>query len=394
MQATQIGVFFDGTGNNMEKDIPYQCESNIAKMYRLYGTDNYTYKGDTISTGKKIYINGVGSTLGSRLVGGVTGLGAQQRLSEAYFKVKAFFDEDKNRTCEIKYIDIFGFSRGASLARHFVNMIQQMKLQNGDSDSLHSGVKIRFLGIFDTVSSFGIPGNNFDQDFDFSISPDDVSYCLHLTAEHERRDLFSLQSLHDKANSALPQGFTEYTCPGSHSDVGGGYRNTPYRKAGWYKQRIVNGKLIDVPVENIDYEDDKYLSDDARFAQEENEDENYYLPEEEEKTNELSRVPLNIMYQAVVDAGIKMTPQNTYPDYSSCIQISSSLQNFYNQNKRGLCFDDAVKTKYIHDSRYITSTLPSDEKREVYYNQPKQINWQEEKEIMLGVWDDYDAESA
>ena len=31
-QGTQIGIFHDGTGNNIEKDIPKGCETNVVKM--------------------------------------------------------------------------------------------------------------------------------------------------------------------------------------------------------------------------------------------------------------------------------------------------------------------------------------------------------------------------
>ncbi|BFU89976.1 MAG: hypothetical protein NTAFB01_11630 [Nitrospira sp.] len=44
-------------------------------------------------------------------------------------------------------IDIIGFSRGAALALHFANQVQEEK----------SGAEVRFLGLWDVVACFGLP---------------------------------------------------------------------------------------------------------------------------------------------------------------------------------------------------------------------------------------------
>ena len=53
-------------------------------------------------------------------------------------------------------IDIVGFSRGAALALEFANEIHD-KGVNGQKEP-----SIRFIGIWDTVASFGLPGNNIN----------------------------------------------------------------------------------------------------------------------------------------------------------------------------------------------------------------------------------------
>lgn len=396
--ATQVGIFFDGTGKNRDVDIPKGCESNIAKLYSLYSTDPYIYK-DTIeiqSIGKK-YLRGVGSCVGSRLIGGLTGNGARRRLTDAYEFVKRHFDEPRNVDCEHKFVDVFGFSRGASLARHFVNMLMHLGVTVGDSENKHTGVVVRFLGIFDTVASFGIPGNPVDLDFDFSVDPKFVKRCVHFTAEHERRSLFDLQSIRNSSDQGLPENFIEVSYPGAHSDVGGGYENTPYRAAGWYKERLVNGELVHVPEDNNDYENEENYTDDVIFAHEENMDETYYLPEQAEKSNELSHIPLADMYKAIKDAGINMMELSDHPRFETCVSVSDELRAFYEANKKGMTFSDAINSKYIHDSRYASDIVKEhlgNKTREVYYAKPQPKVWVNIKEMMLGLWDNYDADNA
>ncbi|WP_455210135.1 T6SS phospholipase effector Tle1-like catalytic domain-containing protein [Kaarinaea lacus] len=397
--ATQVGIFFDGTGNNRDNDIPKGCESNIAKLYSLYSTEPYAYKNNIkIEHIRKKYLRGVGSTLGPRLIGGITGNGARRRLTDAYEFVKRHFDDPNNVDCQHKYVDVFGFSRGASLARHFVNMLMNLGVPIGNTDQKHKGIEVRFLGIFDSVASFGIPGNAIDLDFDFSVNPQFVKRCVHFVAEHERRTLFDLQSIKTGPDAALPENFTEVSYPGAHSDIGGGYEYTPYRAAGWYKERIVNGEIVHIPEDNTDYDDEQYWTDDVAYAYEQNEDETYYLPEQAEKSNELSRIPLLDMYKDMKAAGINLVEITRHPRYNSCIRVSDELREFYEHNKNRMSFRDAIKSKYIHDSRYATDKikerLGSNKKREVYYAQAQPKVWQHTREMMLSVWDNYDVENA
>jgi hypothetical protein len=399
-RAAQAGIFFDGTGNNREVDIPNGCETNIAKLYSLYSTEPHTYKESvTIEHIGKKYLRGVGSTEGSRLIGGVTGNGARRRLTDAYEFVKRHFDNANNIDCEHKYIDIFGFSRGASLARHFVNLLMHLGVPVLDTNNNHAGIEVRFLGIFDSVASFGLPGNPVDIGFDFSVDPQFVKQCVHFTAEHERRSLFDLQSIKTSSGQLLPDHFVEVSYPGAHSDVGGGYEYTPFRAAGWYKERVVNGKLAHIPEDNTDFDGDEFLTDDAVFAHDDNENETYYLPEQAEKSNELPRIALHHMYQAAKQAGIKFTDLTSHPRYNSCIHISDEVRAFYEANKNGMPFKDAINSKYIHDSRYATDKikelLPGNNKaREIYYCAADSSAWRGREEIMAGTWDDYDEDNA
>ena len=394
-KATQIGVFFDGTGNWRSKDIPKGCESNIAKLYALYACQDYIYQNEyQISDISKRYIKGIGVRSLNKILGGITGLGARRRLTRAYEHVKLHLDKASNRDCEIKFIDVFGFSRGASLARHFVNIIKNLGIPMGDSDRYHEGLQVRFLGLFDTVASFGLPGNDVDIGFDFSVDDRYIDYCVHAVAQHEYRGLFDLQSIKTSTQAHLPEHFKEVSFPGAHSDVGGGYEYTPYRPAGWYKKRIINDEFEDVPQDNMEYEDLQYLPDSVLDAHEHDEWEGYFLEEQPEKVNDLSRIPLSFMYNEIKAAGIPMLSMEQHEMFQSCFIIKPEVQAFYEKCKQGISFQQALDSKYVHDSRlvfdHIRDKLADEiQERTVYYSpSPRRSVWEAEKEIVQGDWDE------
>lgn len=85
--------------------------------------------------------------------------------------------------------------------------------------------KILAVGVFDTVSSLGLPvlGSNLTPKFDFSICDtnlnDDIANGFHALAADESRDLFS------PTFWAARAGVIQHIFPGCHSDVGGGFIN-------------------------------------------------------------------------------------------------------------------------------------------------------------------------
>ena len=96
---------------------------------------------------------------------------------------------------------LFGFSRGALLARHFAAWLDRL------------GVAVAYLGLWDTVdSTIGL---------DVSEScPSNVSRARHAVARDETRKFFQYVPLKgDKGQVA------EMLFPGSHSDVGGLYED-------------------------------------------------------------------------------------------------------------------------------------------------------------------------
>ncbi|WP_084455390.1 T6SS phospholipase effector Tle1-like catalytic domain-containing protein [Comamonas composti] len=123
------------------------------------------------------------------------------------------------------YLDVFGFSRGATQARVFVNWLYQLMMEG---DTLF-GVPayVRMLGLFDTVATVGESvifkshgHNQWAQIEDLRI-PVQIKNCYHIIALHELRENFSVDSV--AVNGSMPSNCQEVYCPGAHSDIGGGY---------------------------------------------------------------------------------------------------------------------------------------------------------------------------
>jgi hypothetical protein len=242
VKQLRAGVFFDGTNNNRFRDMAVGKDTNVSRLFDMYREfDDSTHR-------KKQYIVGIGSldeeqltedldqevqeqteaadgfftkafvqvkatasakatywaTQVGDLAGKAGGLGGQARLNDAYAWLRA-------RCAEVppeapKTVDVYGFSRGAALARTFVNLVNQA-LKPSDSS-----VEVRFVGIFDTVGSFGIAGDDSDPGQNMAIDGGAAS-IFHCCAQNEYRSNFPLVS--------APGSDRWYI--GAHSDVGGGY---------------------------------------------------------------------------------------------------------------------------------------------------------------------------
>jgi uncharacterized protein (DUF2235 family) len=124
---------------------------------------------------------------------------------------------------EIDRLCIFGFSRGAGIARLFASQLAKNGLQTHDGRRDPAPVAT-MLGVWNTVAAFGKPNLRSRQrprsDVVFengTISPI-IRDAYHLVSVDENRLAFR----HTLMN-AQPE-VTEVWFPGVHSDVGGGYR--------------------------------------------------------------------------------------------------------------------------------------------------------------------------
>jgi hypothetical protein len=129
--------------------------------------------------------------------------------------------------------DVFGFSRGAAAARHFVNVIDQkvdhpllqamanipdIRLKVGFDWASRDDVRFTFVGLFDTVVS------SYNRSVNVQLKADCAERVVHLTALDEVRKHFPLSRItEDEAGTSIPAQFTELALPGAHSDIGGGY---------------------------------------------------------------------------------------------------------------------------------------------------------------------------
>lgn len=165
--------------------------SNVFRMYDAYNSRH------------KFYATGPGSrgTWLGKGVETVTGHGGKDRIHDAFGIWKYWQSRDSRETI------IIGFSRGAVIAREFANKI------------CADGGKVDFLGLYDSVGSFGNPLNMTDIGYRKSI-PSGVVYCAQTLSIHEQRFTFRVI----RANLAKGNTQTilqECWFPGVHSDVGG-----------------------------------------------------------------------------------------------------------------------------------------------------------------------------
>ena len=130
-----------------------------------------------------------------------------------------------HRLISMVNLSIFGFSRGAALARAFCNDIVKDFVLSGDGTDTYNGfpIRVHFMGLFDTVASFGIPSLNVDMPFNERnlVVPHQVERCVHFIAAHELRFSFPVDLI--RKDGKLRPNWTEVVYPGVHSDVGGGY---------------------------------------------------------------------------------------------------------------------------------------------------------------------------
>jgi hypothetical protein len=216
-----VVLCFDGTSNEPADavqehshagGIEDQNITNVLKLHLLLGGD--LAGGSRFPDQRCFYHPGVG-TYGSKVrrifnaafapdhldVGRIIRAGLAD-LQEAY--------EPGDR------VFVFGFSRGAAIARRFVAVLPK---HLGDA-----APRVRFVGVFDTVASIGKP--NLDDDekpvsdvvFENGTISSMIDEALHLVSLDDARKAFlpTLMNADDRV--------TEIWMPGVHSDVGGGYR--------------------------------------------------------------------------------------------------------------------------------------------------------------------------
>ena len=164
-QEPWLTFYFDGTGNNEEIDSPTHEHSNVARLYRAR-------KADVKSLGQmSFYIPGIGTPF--REIGDKGGdwkstvaQGGQARLDWAWRmygeQVARAVARANNPVNKIRmiHVAVFGFSRGAALARAFAVKLQQHCEPAGSGWVTKQGrhpIRLYFMGLFDTVASVGVP---------------------------------------------------------------------------------------------------------------------------------------------------------------------------------------------------------------------------------------------
>lgn len=264
----KLVLCFDGTwnmpdGNDKDQDeVGKNAETNVIRLYRsILGDDSVGLNnGSPVQQPRtetlKWYDKGVGTRWYERVRGGVFGFGLSYNVRQGYkFLIDNFDPGDE--------IYIFGFSRGAYTARSLVGLIRNSGLlkkgfvKKADPDEnpvlmeayqlylsrdksadtqlaidfrdeySHVNVKIKFLGVWDTVGALGIPlrvANQFNAKHylfhDVELSSI-VENAYHAIAIDEHRENYqpALWNPKEKWNQTMEQVWFV----GAHADVGGGY---------------------------------------------------------------------------------------------------------------------------------------------------------------------------
>lgn len=210
-----------------------------------------------------VYIEGAGTkqlehdkTEGLGFAMGDTGV--ILRVGEAFEKIQDIIDEAKKANKEPNEItlNVFGFSRGSFYARHFCVQAKTMPLSQEEQDVMEKvyqqsvsehpdykfkqaealgevlargkllltpdKINIRFVGIYDTVSSYGVLDHYDDpSEIEMSIGKkEDIYRVVHLTAQDEFREHFPLTPVYTALNDGIA---VEMSFPGAHSNIGGSY---------------------------------------------------------------------------------------------------------------------------------------------------------------------------
>ncbi|WP_429076688.1 T6SS phospholipase effector Tle1-like catalytic domain-containing protein [Aeromonas hydrophila] len=276
LNILRIGVFFDGTANNTTKheegkaaleDFLAQCsdplEQERMRQLCIAGAVSFSdtsQANDITNVGKAydlyqlpqqgqltvpVYIDGIGteSGQGDSMKGQALDYGPTSSYGKVLLacrekivsEVKALL-KDALPTLECIHkieFDVFGFSRGASAARQFVNTIDQqadhplaeavtnapeIRLKAGFDWASREDCRIKFVGLFDTVCSSLLEARSV------TLTSDCAERVVHLTAKDEWRYFFALTRItNDVEGKKIASNFTELALPGCHSDIGGGY---------------------------------------------------------------------------------------------------------------------------------------------------------------------------
>ena len=287
--------------------------SNIVLLHDLYQSNSGKFNKHTTLNQNvvfKQYVQGIGTKVDldqngipteyyeDDILGSASGRGergiiarVEQGIHDSVLQLKRFL-EQHNREIRILTIDVFGFSRGAAAARHYINEVlkpeikantQRMLNQQGQTEfapaqpksgllgsefnkqglNIPAQIDIRFSGLFETVVSDSSERGYFTRKFielpeKFSV-PSNVLYervkgyekintslenlksrVMHIIAMDEYRENFPLTI------SDAPNTYNLYLY-GSHSDIGGGYAKTDYNT-------IIGFKDISNKTELLKYE--------------------------------------------------------------------------------------------------------------------------------------------
>lgn len=322
-----LNLFFDGTQNNKNN-------TQLGEKSSLSNGDDDSYTNDYSNVAKgydavdpnadrqvKVYIEGIGTVDGKRdslsWAGGIPNnigspmgegdRGIEAKVTRGCIKAAQVLSKKyKGKEISVLKINVFGFSRGAAAARHFVHICHKPALvmtvnrynmrvlppkdyEHPENETktetaflldkhekdftdrygyfgaclLKSGVKVKkirfnFAGLYDTVASYGLNhrGNWFVKNDSEQLHLDAVKNCrvvVQFATQEEFRENFSLTNVKKSGIRGI-----DLILPGVHSDIGGGYKNNVRENVLIYKGTKENcEKYKKILIEEGWYKDSK-----------------------------------------------------------------------------------------------------------------------------------------
>lgn len=385
----RVGVFFDGTGNNLgnlggpssgrQGGSYARAPSNVALLHALYPSGAL---GDRVFF--KLYVEGIGTTEGApdSMIDQMTGrgeTGVMARVEQALAGIARQLRDYRAGTpqggaVQVEF-DLFGFSRGAAAARHLANRLGEG--EPGLPAELQGLRHINFIGLFDTVAAIIAP---LLGDFD----PADTQYGglrLGLGQQVARHVVQLVAADEQRRNFPLLRSTNDIVVPGVHSDIGGGYlesmheqvllskpcsnrvpQGTPAERTPAYAaaQALLASTFADMPEPRpwVQVWEEPVAGHRARREAPEKQ---VYAAvyREREVDGHLSRVYLSVMRELAVRGGVPFAALGADPAHAlpQALQaISAKLHAFALGDCPALALTDEeralLKTRYVHTSAH------------------------------------------
>ncbi len=330
----RVSVFFDGTANNRTNteqrlkntdvynslkapfgDSSYENDyTNISKLEQLILSD------DQAEHFLHVYIEGAGTQDNNRdipqgLAEGRGTTGVIAKVEKGIERVVDLIERihlEKTTTIETVYLDAFGFSRGAAAARYFIHAALERNDTNVKKILESKGytvfaVKIKFIGLYDTVASYGFKHGDDTTDLHLD-AVSSAEKVVQLAAAEEHRKNFRLTNINSAGNKGK-----QIFLPGVHSDIGGGYRDYAEEK---------NHQILDIDTawagdetKKLFIKERDWLIHSGWYTAAEIETPNFWNELKVNRTgirNTYNRIPLHLMADYAINTGLKFKKLSTY----------------------------------------------------------------------------------
>jgi len=377
----KLNIFFDGTLNNKNNTQARLDNNNIFKEKSNKKDDSYMNDFSNVVRGYdainpdaehqlKVYIEGIGTENNEKddsFEGpgfGVGDRGIMAKVTKGCREAaKVVASKYKGKKIDILEVNVFGFSRGAAAARHFINVATTSIYEEGPSlidgkitvhyepydeesslflinktpDNISfikqygyfgaclikenlqiKKIEFNFAGLYDTVASYGVNhrGKNLiDIDSDAKqLNLDAVKKCkftLQLASRDEYRENFSLTNINSCGLNGL-----QLTLPGVHSDIGGGYVDGAQEEVFLYKKNYYDTaysleKTIVKNFQQILIDEGWFTANELTIVNEKPFNSYYispgtfYLKGKRKLSNQYANIPLKIMIDFSKERGVE-----------------------------------------------------------------------------------------